>query len=386
MGILNKQSKVPSLVSRLRDLEAESLRLGTADLPIDRHQIKKLYENRLNQLEHSHSHSWFGDHSDTYFNDFQPAPPGQSFDVEWGFIPGFHGARNRGWRIYSRDEIKDFLFHDIGEDIFYQMNSFADQLVKDFSNMRDQALDVMEVLSKQANSKALSRYTERMENELGPYKPVDFINSRIKSAPRMTRDSEEVAKGQRVPAHVQFLAPFSSIATNKARLLELAGILRNVIEVTTLHEPEPSGIAARNRIFIGHGKSELWRALKDFLRERLGLEYEEFNRVSPAGINTQERLSEMLDQCGFAFLVLAGEDLHGDGSLHARENVIHESGLFQGRLGWRRAIILLEDGCDEFSNIVGLGQIRFAKGNIQSCFEEELLLNRGDDRGQAAAA
>ena len=197
MGILDKHSKLSSLVSRLRDLEAECLRLGTADLPVDQHQTKKLYEDRLNQLENSHSHSWFGDHSDTYFDGFQPVPPGQSFDVEWGFIPGFHGARNRGWRIYSRDEIKGFLFHDIGEDIFYQLKSFGDQLATEFSNVRDQALDVTEVLSKQANSKALSRYTERMENELGPYKPLDFINSRIKSAPRMTRDSEEIAKGQK---------------------------------------------------------------------------------------------------------------------------------------------------------------------------------------------
>jgi predicted nucleotide-binding protein len=69
-------------------------------------------------------------------------------------------------------------------------------------------------------------------------------------------------------------------------------------------------------------------------------------------------------------LVLTAEDLHADASLHARENVIHEAGLFQGRLGWRKAIILLEDGCDEFSNIVGLGQIRFVKGKIASCFEE----------------
>jgi predicted nucleotide-binding protein len=50
--------------------------------------------------------------------------------------------------------------------------------------------------------------------------------------------------------------------------------------------------------------------------------------------------------------------------------VIHESGLFQGRLGWRRAIIILEEGCEEFSNIVDLDQIRFSKSNIASCFEE----------------
>jgi predicted nucleotide-binding protein len=229
---------------------------------------------------------------------------------------------------------------------------------------------VMEVLSKQINSNAISRYLTRVENGLKPYRPVDYINSRIKSTPRMTRDSEEIAKGQRVPAHVQFLAPFSSVTTNKARLSELASILRNTIEATTLYEPEPIHVTATRKIFIGHGKSEQWRILKDFLRERLNLEYEEFNRVSAAGINTQERLSEMLDQCSFAFLVLACEDLHDDGTVHARENVIHEAGLFQGRLGWRKSIILLEEGCAEFSNIVGLGQIRFGNGNIASCFEE----------------
>jgi predicted nucleotide-binding protein len=51
-------------------------------------------------------------------------------------------------------------------------------------------------------------------------------------------------------------------------------------------------------------------------------------------------------------------------------NVVHEAGLFQGRLGFSRAIILLEDGCKEFSNINGLGQIRFPKGNIKATFEE----------------
>ena len=64
------------------------------------------------------------------------------------------------------------------------------------------------------------------------------------------------------------------------------------------------------------------------------------------------------------------QDMHADSSMHARENVIHEAGLFQGRFGWRRAIVLLEQDCDEFTNIVGLGQIRFDKGNITSCFEE----------------
>jgi hypothetical protein len=62
-----------------------------------------------------------------------------------------------------------------------------------------------------------------------------------------------------------------------------------------------------NTVFIGHGRSEQWRALKDLLKERLGLPIEEFSRVSPAGISTQERLGEMLDRCGFAFLVFTAK-------------------------------------------------------------------------------
>ena len=41
------------------------------------------------------------------------------------------------------------------------------------------------------------------------------------------------------------------------------------------------------KIFIGHGGSDIWRELKDFIVETLGLEYEEFNRISPAGKATQ---------------------------------------------------------------------------------------------------
>ena len=49
---------------------------------------------------------------------------------------------------------------------------------------------------------------------------------------------------------------------------------------------------------------------------------------------------------------------------------MHEVGLFQGKLGFSRAIVLLEEGCEEFSNIHGLGQIRFPKGNIAAKFED----------------
>jgi hypothetical protein len=133
---------------------------------------------------------------------------------------------------------------------------------------------------------------------------------------------------------------------------------------------ESSPTTYPDRIFIGHGRSPLWRELKDFLSDTLGLKWEEFNRESPVGHTTVERLRRMLDTASFAFLVLTAEDVDGEGKLHARENVVHETGLFQGKLGFHRAIVLLEEECSEFSNIVGLTQIRFPKGDIMAKSEE----------------
>lgn len=71
------------------------------------------------------------------------------------------------------------------------------------------------------------------------------------------------------------------------------------------------------------------------------MKWEEFNRQPAAGLTTVVRLQEMLDASVFAFLVLTAEDEHVDGSQHALENVVHEVGLFQGRLGFSRAIVLM---------------------------------------------
>lgn len=123
-------------------------------------------------------------------------------------------------------------------------------------------------------------------------------------------------------------------------------------------------------VFIGHGRSNQWKDLKDFINDRMELPWDEFNRVPVAGVTNIARLSEMLNSAAIAFIVMTAEDEHADEKLHARMNVIHETGLFQGRLGFTRSIIVLESGCEEFSNIQGLGQIRFPEGNIRACFEE----------------
>ena len=126
------------------------------------------------------------------------------------------------------------------------------------------------------------------------------------------------------------------------------------------------------KIFIGHGNDNQWRDLKDHLHDQHGFDVVSYEVGPRAGFSVKEVLESMLNDSSYAILVLTGEDMDAYGNMHARENVIHELGLFQGRLGFRKAIVLLENNVTEFSNIFGINQTRFTKENIRETFGDVL--------------
>lgn len=129
-------------------------------------------------------------------------------------------------------------------------------------------------------------------------------------------------------------------------------------------------------VFIGHGGSGQWKSLKDHLSDLHKYEVEAFESGARAGHTVRDVLHSMMKSSSFALLVMTGEDATADGGVRARQNVVHEAGLFQGMLGFERAIVLLEEGVEEFSNIHGIVQIRFGKGNIREAFGDVLATLR----------
>ncbi|MFD0988957.1 TIR domain-containing protein [Mariniflexile jejuense] len=125
-------------------------------------------------------------------------------------------------------------------------------------------------------------------------------------------------------------------------------------------------------VFIGHGRNPQWRDLKDHLSDQHGFKIEAYETGARAGHNIRDILDEMATKSSFAVLVMTGEDEDKDGNKKARPNVIHEIGLFQGRLGFSKAIVLLEEGTEEFSNLNGVQQLRFSKGRIKETFGDVL--------------
>jgi predicted nucleotide-binding protein len=121
-------------------------------------------------------------------------------------------------------------------------------------------------------------------------------------------------------------------------------------------------------VFVGHGRSDVWKEVASFLAD-LGLPVHEFNSEPTAGQATSARLEELLSSCAFAVLVMTGDDYRlnrrGQGGHYARQNLIHEIGLFQGRLGFGKAIVLKQRGVEEFSNIAGLTYIELPLGGFR---------------------
>lgn len=129
-------------------------------------------------------------------------------------------------------------------------------------------------------------------------------------------------------------------------------------------------------VFIGHGRSSDWRDLKDHLQDKHGFCIEAYESGARAGHTIRDILEEMIKKSSFAILVMTCEDEQDNGRLRARQNVIHEAGLFQGSLGFARAILLLEENVEEFSNVQGIQYIPFSKDNIKETFGEVLATLR----------
>lgn len=127
-----------------------------------------------------------------------------------------------------------------------------------------------------------------------------------------------------------------------------------------VRESEEAG--GLRRMFVGHGRSPIWSRVVSHLKDDLGLEdVQAFESASRTSEHIVDILNGFLDTCDAAVIVMTADDRTAEGSGRARQNVIHEIGLFQGRRGFGRVILLQQTGTEDFSNIGGLQTARFSE-------------------------
>ncbi|WP_418320159.1 TIR domain-containing protein [Piscinibacter sakaiensis] len=362
---MNSNTEIELLDARRRLLAyAESY-----DAAPETNLLNAIWE-KAKELGKSASGSWLGYHANVYYADFRPPPAGVHFDVDNGTAGTYFAGPDPAWVEHTGQEVFDLLIDEEGKAALAAADRRAEEGLALLTSVRTDVSSLLTVYLKTHDDKFARRISEEIETA----KVLDAADITNEMSPKrqvITRDMRAVQQGTWAPPHIKVQARVTAAHQPAAHCHELA----EKLEKLAAHFARVARLDVRSarlgtNVFIGHGRSAVWRDLKDFIQDRLRLPWDEFNRIPVAGITNIARLSEMLDSAACAFVIMTAEDELADGTAQARMNVIHEVGLFQGRLGFTKAIVLLEDGCQEFSNIQGLGQIRFPKGAISAKFEE----------------
>lgn len=316
------------------------------------------------------SGSWLGYHSQVYYANLQAPPIGAHFSQEWGLRSTFSEGTYGDWREYRPEQVKEHVRALAHHPDLFEAAGLAARARQTFQSAKANIESILQTELESITDGFLEGLQRQLQ-ETKPLGPLDVENVLAPKGQVMTRDMVALGQGTKAPPHIGIVAEVISIQ----HAFGICQLASDIARKAASHlERKSRRRVAEGRVgtnvFIGHGRAPAWRDLKDFVQDRLKLPWDEFNRVPVAGVTNTARLSEMLEAAAIAFLVMTAEDERADGNLQARMNVIHEAGLFQGRLGFARAIVLLEEGCEEFSNIAGLGQIRFPQGNIADAFEE----------------
>ncbi len=352
---------------------ADELEAAAKDFKAKHNDVLKALTDAATAVHKSWSGSNLGYHAFVYYEDLATRPPGAQFSAEWGLQDMSYTSMGSvgEWREYSSDAVKVAIYDQANHPDLSIAEQASSKLTVVVKRARDELSSLLSVSLGDNPDEFLERLKRESEEVGVLHTYADMCQAMLPSGKLMSRDSNAVTSGVQVAPHQEIIAKTTALQAPCDVALELSEIARKAgSHMGRKERGKRRSERVGTNIFIGHGRSLLWRELKDFIVDRLKLPFEEFNRVPVAGVTNISRLSEMLDGAGCALILLTAEDEQVGGSMHARMNVIHEVGLFQGRLGFTKAIVILEEGCEEFSNIQGLGQIRFPKGNISAAFEE----------------
>lgn len=317
------------------------------------------------------SGSWIGHHANVYYKGFQPPPPGTHFSKEWGL-----GGSSEDWVEHRATDVESEIYERAGNHTLEHAQTFHGRAMTSFRQSQKDLASILEVVLENSDSTFLSQL-QAEARELSEITESKFIELLGPQERGTSRDSRAIDQGRWIPPHISVLSRIYTIQHTIALVISLADISRQAeshisrgMRWNQTRAAAGPKIFTDTRIFIGHGRSHIWRELKDFIEDQLGIAVDEFNSIQVAGTSITDRLLEMLSSATIALLVMTGEDEQPTGELRPRENVVHEAGLFQGRLGFRRAIVLLEEGCEKFSNNAGLVHISFPRGNIRAAFQD----------------
>ena len=123
-------------------------------------------------------------------------------------------------------------------------------------------------------------------------------------------------------------------------------------------------------MFLNHGRNEVVLSrVERFVRDRLKLTPVILAHQPDERLTVVEKLERYASLCSYGIVIMTEDDTADDGP-RARQNVVHEIGYLQGRLGRGRVLLLRQERTELFSNISGVVYKSFTGDNVESTFDE----------------
>ena len=208
---------------------------------------------------------------------------------------------------------------------------------------------------KKENLVELLLYGNKIEEFFKEYRPIPNSGT-LYIPPKQTSDNDSTVK--RI---VEIINNLNSLNEN-----DLQNEINQMIPKTQTIKSEIND----GYVFIGHGRNKIWARLQIYLKDELKLQTMVFEDESHTSESMVPILEDFLSKAMFAVMILTAEDETAEGTVRARQNVIHEIGLFQGRVGFKKVVLLKQEGIEEFTNVSGLQYIPFKDNNIEQTFYE----------------
>ena len=206
------------------------------------------------------SGSWVGYQANVYYADLKPPPTGVYFDKEWGL----HETYNRDcrWTIFDPAQVNQTINEGVDHTTREQIADIVATCVRLFDDHKHNVISILQAFGQDREDSFIEALIVQIEE-------ISVIprNQHLQPPETMTRDSVAAQQGFWTPPHIENLIQLDIIRRSISRTKKLMKIVEHAIAHLGRTGSGMSGSRrAAERIFIGHGRSHLWRALKDFLQ------------------------------------------------------------------------------------------------------------------------
>ena len=314
--------------------------------------------------------SSMGDHTNVYYKDLKEVPRDAHWDTMRGMLDDYGiglGTTVGEWETYTNREVKEAIFKAAGikEE---ELQEYAEGLFYEFEQYRDALMAELEQAEGEIEESTRVRLLEKIKRQKEQLTNGGDEARRLAAAymPRISQDAENLDKGPIPAAHQEVLGNVEAVRRLQYGLKEMGRTAEALARgIKRYWAKQEDGEVTAKKVFIGRGGTgHTWRAVKDHLVGK-GWEVEEFEQGAMAGGQIQSRLEKMMEGTRWGVIVATRDTEQEE---RTRENVIHEIGYAQGRLGWGKVIILKQHECKLPSNLDGTLRIDFNGDEIESTF------------------